>query len=35
VAAAGKQFDDTGSLTNDLYGKVVETRMEALRAAVT
>src|SRR6056297_1028926 len=35
VAAAGKQFDDTGALTNDLYGKVVETRMEALRAAVT
>ncbi|SHL40218.1 chromate reductase [Roseovarius litoreus] len=35
VAAAGKEFDDSGALTNEHYLKVLATRMEALRAAVT
>jgi chromate reductase len=35
VAAAGKEFDDSGALTNEHYLKLLATRMEALRAAVT
>lgn len=35
VAAVAKQFDDTGTLTNDLYREVLQARMDALRAAVT
>jgi chromate reductase len=35
VAAAAKQFDDNGALTNDLYREVLQARMDALRAAVS
>ena len=33
VAAAGKEFDDDGRLTNEHYLKVLRGKMEALRAA--
>lgn len=35
VAAAGNEFDENGKLTNDRYRKVLEARMQALRARVT
>lgn len=34
VAAAKKEFDDDGRLTNDHYLKVLRGKMEALRAAI-
>ena len=34
IAAAGNQFDESGTLTNDRYFEVLEARMQALRERI-